>query len=204
MSRYWLRTQTSAIDAHNSAASGFTFFPILVSATCHARAVRHVQHLIALTTAFAVSSAPLPSSQDLAQQYQVGVLSHRRIHLLTDSFSLPQQVHGPLDAVLVKDIRAALRTLNLPRINIRCTMCSSSPQCISPAFEPDSVYLVFITRSGGPCAGVFHHNSGNRGILAYADVGIPGPRRSRRKVFSFELEESKTPRLPSCLDEINV
>ena len=42
---------------------------------------------------------------------------------------------------------------------------------------------------------MFHHNSDNRGILAYADVGMPGPRRSHRKVFSFELKNSKSPHL---------
>lgn len=74
--------------------------------------------------------------------------------------------------------------------------CSSS-QPIPLVFEPDSIYLVFIMRTGHPCAGVFHHNSNNRGILAYADVGIPGPRRSYRKVFSFELKKSKASWLPS-------
>ncbi|KAF9643783.1 hypothetical protein BDM02DRAFT_3122952 [Thelephora ganbajun] len=67
-------------------------------------------------------------------------------------------------------------------------MNSSSPQSTPLAFEPDSIYLLFIMRTGRPCAGVFHHNSEHRGILAYADVGMPGPRRSHHKVFSFELE----------------
>ena len=75
-------------------------------------------------------------------------------------------------------------------------MSHSSPQPLSLDFEPDSIYLVFILQAGSrPCAGVFHHNSENKGILAYADVGIPGPRRSRRKVFSFELKQSKAPHL---------
>lgn len=70
-------------------------------------------------------------------------------------------------------------------------MSCSSSQSIPLAFERDSIYLVFIMRAGRPCAGVFHHNSDNMGILAYADVGMPGPRKSRRKVFSFELDKSK-------------
>jgi len=69
-------------------AAGFTaqltFFPMLLSAACHAGTVRNVQHLSTLTTAFAVSSAPLRPSQDLVQ-YQGGLLSRRRIHPLTDS-----------------------------------------------------------------------------------------------------------------------
>jgi len=72
-------------------------------------------------------------------------------------------------------------------------MSCSSPQSVPLAFEPDSIYLVFVTRASRPCAGVFHHNSDNKGILAYADVGIPGPRKSHRKVFSFELKKSKGP-----------
>lgn len=74
-------------------------------------------------------------------------------------------------------------------------MSCSSLQSTPLVFETDSVYLVFITWTGRPCAGVFHHNSDNRGILAYADAGIPGPRRSRRKVFSFELKKSKSSHL---------
>ena len=94
------------------------------------------------------------------------------------------------------DKKAALRSLYLPHITLY-PMNHSSPRSSPLDFESDSIYLVFILQAGSrPCAGVFHHNSGNRGILAYADVGIPGPRRSRRKVFSFELKQSKVP----CLE----
>jgi hypothetical protein len=74
-------------------------------------------------------------------------------------------------------------------------MAYSSPPLVPLDFEPDSIYLVFIMRADRPCAGVFHHHSDNKGILAYADVGIPGPRKSHRKVFSFELDNSEAPHL---------
>ena len=96
-----------------------------------------------------------------------------------------------MSVVLAKDKSAALRLICLPHLLRRYPMSYSQPRYIPLAFEPDSIYLVFITRGGHPCPGVFHHNSDNRGILAYADVGIPGPRRSHRKVFSFELKNSK-------------
>jgi len=67
----------------------------------------------------------------------------------------------------------------------------SSQPSISPAFDPHSVYLLFIMQGDHPCAGVFHHNSDNKGILAYADGRIPGLGRSKCKVISLELEDSK-------------
>jgi len=80
--------------------------------------------------------------------------------------------------------------LNLPHL-LRNPMSCSSPPSISLTFEPDSVYLLFIMQGGHPCAGVFHHNSDNKGILAYADGRIPGLGRSCCKVISLELENSK-------------
>ena len=71
-------------------------------------------------------------------------------------------------------------------------------------FEPDSVYLLFIARAGRSYPGVFHHNSGNIGRLAYAGGVMPEPRRSHRTVFLFEvnLKESKVlfpePQLPAA------
>ena len=99
---------------------------------------------------------------------------------------------------VARDKRVTLRSLYTPH-TLRHPMSSSSPQPVPLAFEPDSIYLVFIMRAGRPCAGVFHHNSDNRGILAYADVGIPGPQRSHRKVFSSELKNSETPHPEPCL-----
>ena len=89
-----------------------------------------------------------------------------------------------------RDKMAASRLLYLPRL-LQYQMSCLPPQSVSLALEPDSVYLVFIMRGGHPCPGVFHHNSDNSGILAYADGRIPGPQRSRCKVFSFELKNSK-------------
>lgn len=68
-------------------------------------------------------------------------------------------------------------------------------QYTSFTFEPDSVYLLFIKLDGWRGAGVFHHNSDNRGRLAYAGGGMPGPPRPHRRVFLFErdLKQSKVP-----------
>ena len=59
-------------------------------------------------------------------------------------------------------------------------------------FEPNSVYIVFVLREGQPRVGVFHHNSENLGILAFADVELPESRRSHCKVFSLELKDSRS------------
>ena len=95
---------------------------------------------------------------------------------------------------LATDKTVALRSLTyLPNTTIY-SMSYSSPQYLPLDFEPDSIYLVFVLQAGSrPCAGVFHHNSESRGILAYADVGVLGPRRSHCNVFSFELKQSKLP-----------
>jgi len=65
------------------------------------------------------------------------------------------------------------------------------PLHVPLVFEPDSVYILFIMRGDHPRAGVFHHNSDNKGILAYVDEQIPGLGRSRCNVFSFKLKNSK-------------
>lgn len=64
-------------------------------------------------------------------------------------------------------------------------------------FEPDSVYLLFISKGCHTCAGVFHHGSGHRGILAYADVGLLTPQRPHRVVLPVEvdLKQSEIPTL---------
>ena len=69
---------------------------------------------------------------------------------------------------------------------MNCPTSQSTPL----AFEPDAVYLLFIRRAGRPCAAVFHHNSNNKGRLAYADGGLPGLERQKahRIVFLFELD----------------
>ena len=70
-------------------------------------------------------------------------------------------------------------------------------QPASHVFEPDSVYLLFISKGCHPCAGVFHHSSGHRGILAYADVGLLAPQRPHRVVLLVEvdLKQSEIPTL---------
>jgi len=83
-------------------------------------------------------------------------------------------------------------------------MSCSPPQPIPLAFEPDSVYVIFIMRGNHPCPGVFHHNSDNRGTLAYADGRMPGVRESLSKVFSFKLEQSKDLHLKHRMRVINV
>jgi len=62
---------------------------------------------------------------------------------------------------------------------------------MSLAFEPDSVYILFIAEGDQFCPGVFHHDSDNEGILAYADGRIPGLGRYHSKIISLELENSK-------------
>lgn len=69
---------------------------------------------------------------------------------------------------------------------------SSSPQPIPLAFEPDSVYIVFIMEGDRTCPGVFHHSSGHKGKLAYAGKGPDHEdNKFSCKIFSFRLWKSK-------------
>ena len=90
----------------------------------------------------------------------------------------------------VRDKRVALRLLPFPRTPLR-PMDSLPSESTPLTFEPDSVYVVFVMREGQPRVGVFHHNSENKGILAFADVGLPEIRRSHCKIVSHELKNSK-------------
>jgi len=69
---------------------------------------------------------------------------------------------------------------------------SSLAQPIPLAFEPDSIYIVFIMEGDRTCPGVFHHSSDHRGKLAYAGEGPGrGGVKFSCKIFSSKLEESK-------------
>ncbi|KAF9783222.1 hypothetical protein BJ322DRAFT_1069703 [Thelephora terrestris] len=57
-----------------------------------------------------------------------------------------------------------------------------------PFFEPDSIYLLFILYADRPCAGVFHHNSKNRGRLAYCNGGLRGSQGPHHTALLFEYE----------------
>jgi hypothetical protein len=70
------------------------------------------------------------------------------------------------------------------------------PKPTSLVFEPDSVYLLFISKGCHPCAGVFHHGSRHRGILAYADVGLLTPQRPHRVVLLVEFDLKQSEILP--------
>lgn len=69
----------------------------------------------------------------------------------------------------------------------------SSLEPIPLVFEPNSVYLLTVMRGDYSCPGLFHHNSDNNGVLAYADRGPPGLPKSPSQVFSIELKQSKGP-----------
>ena len=56
------------------------------------------------------------------------------------------------------------------------------------AFEPHSVYLLFVKLDGWCGAGVFHHKRDNKGRLAYAGGEIPGSPSLHRRVFLFERD----------------
>ena len=80
--------------------------------------------------------------------------------------------------------------LSSPRIP-PYSLTSLSSQSTPLIFEPDSVYVVFVSRGGEPRVGVFHHNSENKGVLAFADVEVPESQRSHCKVYSLKLKNSK-------------
>jgi len=71
-------------------------------------------------------------------------------------------------------------------------MSSSSPQPLPLAFEPDSIYIIFVMEGDRTCPGVFHHSSDHRGKLVYAGEG-PGHEDDKFscKIFSLKLKESK-------------
>lgn len=86
-----------------------------------------------------------------------------------------------------RDKRITSRPLLLPHL-LLSPMDYSSLKPIPLVFEPDSVYLLTVMRGDHSCPGLFHHNSDNNGVLAYADPGLP---KSRSQVFSVELKQSK-------------
>lgn len=165
----------------------------LLSAGC-ARTYRHVQPCSSTPTTAIDIPPPYYMSRMALRSTRIAffhVAPNRDRRPLLTNLRPPPQPHGSPD-VPFEEIKGRCGNHCLPH-TLRYPMICSSPQSVPLDFEPDSIYLVFVMRSSRPCAGVFHHNSDNKGILAYADVGIPGPWKSHRKVFSFELKKSKCP-----------
>ncbi|KAF9790926.1 hypothetical protein BJ322DRAFT_1038841 [Thelephora terrestris] len=79
---------------------------------------------------------------------------------------------------------------------------SKKLQSAPSIFEPDSIYLLFVKRDDQTCAGVFHHNSDGKGILAFACMKQQGAIHADT-LFEYDLTQGTAPLLWSICPSPN-